>query len=114
MACKRSSRGDQAELLRAIRALCSPPHGGHLWQQPQPHTGAGLGSGRQIILAIFEKRRGPNHDVSLSFGGLLGSDGKDADAASHYYSERGADYYVKDQPNNEHEGQWVGPGDWSG
>jgi Ti-type conjugative transfer relaxase TraA len=48
--------------------------------------------------------------MSISRLGTLGADGAEAAAASHYYSEKGADYYVKDSPNNEHEGEWIGGG----
>jgi Ti-type conjugative transfer relaxase TraA len=48
--------------------------------------------------------------MSIYRMGTLGTSGKAAAAASHYYSEKGADYYVKDQPNNEHVGEWLGQG----
>ena len=46
--------------------------------------------------------------MSISRLGNLGSDGREAAAASHYYSEKSADYYLKG--SSSHDGQWIGRG----
>src|ERR1700689_5886792 len=40
----------------------------------------------------------------------LGSKGGEETAASHYYSERSSDYYMKGSPDTEREGLWIGKG----
>jgi Ti-type conjugative transfer relaxase TraA len=47
--------------------------------------------------------------MSIRALGNLGDGGSAAKAASHYYSEKSADYYVKDV-SPEPEGQWIGKG----
>jgi len=46
--------------------------------------------------------------MSIDKLGNLGSNGKEAAAASHYYSERSADYYLKGSTS--HDGLWIGQG----